>query len=281
MDFYFPITNQLGPQDHQNFYNLVREITLRPGFGLQVIGQNYSDVTSQVFYDVPYLVAGHLAETFFWRTDILWRFLEQPRFFRMYTDSTAFAQDGGLAGGDYNSETESIQLVLSRLYEGYSDTLPGVAPFLHELGHMLDFFDASSGSMGGSEGLLPGLSPQDGPLFTPQARSLFIEGKALEKERYEAFQNGVAQSGDQLPIGHPYVFQNDTEFIAGYFEMFFRNPHYFQQLNPPLYQSFALLLQQDTQRAWATDFPFYVNENRKAYIVGGQRPNPHRITIPA
>lgn len=281
LDFYFPITGQLAPQSRQNFYLMVREIISQPTFDMRVIGPNRTDVTSQVFYDVPYLVAGQLAETFFGRPDILRVFLSQPRHFRLYTDGNAFAQDGGLAGGDYNSGIESIQLVMSRLYEGYNGPTPGVAPFLHELGHMLDFFDPATGGMGNSDGLLPGWRPQDGPIFTPQARQAFVQGKTLEKQRYEAFQNNTARPGDQVPIGHPYVFQNDTEFIAGYFEMFFRNPNYMSELNPALYAAFAELLQQDTRRSWPTDFPFYINENRKVYQVGGPPPSPNHITIPA
>lgn len=280
LDFYFPLTSQLPLPAHEQFYMLVRDIMNQPGFDLHVIGPNRSDVTSQVFYDVPYMVAGHLAECFFGRTDILQRFLSTPRHFRLYTDGNAFAQDGGLAGGDYNSSTESIQLVMSRLYEGYNGQTPGVAPFLHELGHMLDFFDAATGRMGGSDGLLPGMSPQDGPLYTPQSRQLFLRGKAIEKQRYENYQNGTARPGDPIPIGHPYIFQNDTEFIAGYFEMFFRNPNYFAEMNPDLYGGFAELLRQDQRQSWPSDFPFYVTENKKAYPVGGQRPSPNHITVP-
>lgn len=280
LDFYFPLTNQLNPQEHQNFYLLVREIISQPTFVLEVLGPNRTDSTSQIFYDVPYMVAGHLAEVFYARTDILYQFLSGPRHFKLYTDGNAFAQDGGAAGGDYNPSTQSIQLVMSRLYEGYNDKIPGVAPFYHEFGHMLDFYDVKTGRMDMSQGLLPGMSQDDGPLFTPQARTAFLRGKQLERERYENFQNGTARPGDPVPIGHPYVFQNDTEFIAGYFEMFFRNPSYMGQMNPDIYAGFAQLLRQDSKRSWPRDFPFYVNENQKAYQVGGQRPNPHHITSP-
>src|SRR6185503_2622015 len=101
---------------------------------------------------------------------------------------------------------------------GFYGATPGVAPFLHEFGHMLDFFDAGTGRMGRSEGLLPGLSPADGVIYTPLARQLFLRGKRLELERY-LHRSRSRDAGDRLPIGHPYVFQNDTEFIAGYFEM--------------------------------------------------------------
>jgi hypothetical protein len=107
---------------------------------------------------------------------------------------------------------------------------------------------------------------------------LFVKGKRLERDRYLARYTGLAAPADPLPIGHPYVFQNDTEFIAGYFEMFFRNPHYFASSNPDLFEAFVEVFGCDTRRAWERDFPFYVDENRKFYR-SGQRPWPPGITL--
>jgi len=125
-----------------------------------------------------------------------------------------------------------------------------VAPFLHEFGHMLDVCDAGTGGMRRSEGLLPGLSPSDGAIYTPEARRLFLKGKRLELERYLRHHNTLTLArGEPPPIGHPYVFQNDTEFIAGYLEMFFRNPHAFAEQYPDLYEGFMALFRQDPRRA--------------------------------
>jgi hypothetical protein len=150
---------------------------------------------------------------------------------------------------------------------------------------MLDFFDAGSGAMGRSAGLLPGLSPSDGAIYTPAARRLFLKGKRLELQRYlrhhahpSIYQDSAAR-GEPPPIGHPYVFQNDTEFIAGYLEMFFRNPHAFAEQNPDLYEGFMELFRQDPRRAWAADFPFYVDQNRKFY-ASGQRAWAPGLTLP-
>jgi len=98
-----------------------------------------------------------------------------------------------------------------------------------------------------------------------------------------ALYEGKYKDGDPLSIGHPYVFQNDTEFIAGHFEMFFRNPHYFAHMNPDLYQGFALLFRQDPREAWEQDFPFYIQQNRgflseERQKAGFARPH-HRIGI--
>ena len=72
----------------------------------------------------------------------------------------------------------------------------------------------------------------------------------------------------------------DTEFAAGYFEMFFRNPNYFAAQNPDLYQGYVELFNYDPRRAWKEDFPFYVTENRNFYLVSGQRPWTPNLTVP-
>ncbi len=281
LDFYFPIVNSLKHDEtaRQDFYNAVRYISGHPGLDMRVYAENRQDVTAQTPPAVRHIVAGHLAEVFFYRRDILERLLSQSRHFLIYINRRAFDQDGGLAGGDYNFERQAIQLEMSRLFEGFSGKTPGVAPFLHELGHMLDHFEAGTGGMGHCEGILPGMASRDGPVFTPQARQFFIAGKQLEQQRYMAFQNGQARPNDPVPVGHPYVFQTDGEFIAGFLEMFFRNPNYFAAQNPQLFQGFAELLHQDPRRYWPEDFSFYVTENRKAYL-GGERPHPQNISIP-
>ena len=155
-----------------------------------------------------------------------------------------------------------------------------MAPFLHEFGHMLDFFDAGSGSVRRSEGLLPGLRPSDGAIYTPEARRLFLKGKRLELERYLHHHHTLRlPPGEPPPIGHPYVFQNDTEFIAGYLEMFFRNPHAFAEQNPDLYEGFMELFRQDPRRAWEHDFAYYIDENRRFY-ASGQRAWAPGLSVP-
>ncbi len=276
---YFPLTKTLDKSSLREFYALIGRIIRSPGFDLKLLDENLNDYGTQMPAHVVYLVAGHLAEIFFYRQDILERFLSSPRHIWLYTTPPAFTNDGGVAGGNFNPERGCLQLVLSRLYEGFNDKTPGVAPFLHEFGHLLDHFDASTGNIGKSYGLLPGLRPEDGAIYTPEARELFIKGKRLELERYMRLHEGNYQDSGPLPIGHPYVFQNDTEFIAGYFEMFFRNPHYFAEMNPDLYQGFALLFKQDPRQAWEQDFPFYIQQNRDFYLKSGKRPPSPGITV--
>jgi Glucose-regulated metallo-peptidase M90 len=279
LDWYFPLTSTLDTDELAGFDRLVGELVRHPGLDVRLIGEGRADISAELPADSRALVAGHLAEIFFYRRDILDRFLSAPRRFRLYATSRAFEQDGGVAGGDFSPEGECIQLLLSRLYEGFSGPTPGVAPFLHEFGHMLDYFDAGSGGLGRSEGLLPGLRPSDGAIYTPAARRLFLKGKRLELERYLRRYHGHAAPGEPPPIGHPYVFQNDTEFIAGYFEMFFRNPHAFAEQNPDLYEGFMELFRQDPRRAWAADFPFYIDENRRFY-ASGQRAWAPGLSVP-
>lgn len=275
----FPIYNWLNGAQQLEFETLTQTISQHANFGLQLLGSQRRALTQQCPPSTRFIISAHLAETFFFRQDILTRFLSQPRHFLLYTTPEAYKADDGLAGGQYHSEREAIQLVWSRLFEGFYSPTPGVAPFLHESGHMLDFFEPRTGRMRReSDGLLPGLRPTDGEIYTPRARELFLRGKQLELARYQAVLNG-GLSG-VLPIGHPYVFQNDTEFCAGYFEMFFRNPHYLASLNPDLHNAYITLLGYDTCAVWERDFDFYIHANREFYL-SGQTPWPTHLTIPA
>lgn len=275
LDFYFPIVRILDEVD--SFYLLVQHIAGHPNFDLQLIGADKADLTQQLPASARRLVAGHLVEVFYFRQDILARFLSSPRHFQLYTTREAFQQDDGVSGGCYNPARECIQLVLSRLFEGFNGETPGACPLLHELGHMLDYFDAGSGSMGRAEGLYPGLSQADGELFNPKARKLFIEGKRLELDRYLARRRG--DFSQPMPIGSPYVFQNNGEFAAGYFEAFFRNPNYIAGQNPDLFNAYVELFGYDPRKAWKVDFPQYVKKNRE-YYSKREKPPKTGLTLP-
>ena len=257
---YFPLTNVLDQPAAADFQRLIAAIMQNPSFVIRLIAESHKDRTTDLPSDALHIVAGHIAEIFFYRRDLLDQFLSQRRGFFLYTTPQAYADDGGVAGGCYNPQRNAIQLVLSRLYEGFNAPTPGVAPFIHEFGHMLDHAS-------GSRGLIPGMD---------EHLDLFRRGKQLELERSEALRSG---RGGTFPIGHPYVFQNDGEFIAGYLEMFFRNPHYFAAQNPDLYQAFAQCLKQDPRQYWKADFPYYVQQNRNYYAR--QRPPKPGLTIPS
>jgi hypothetical protein len=276
LDGYFPLVHTLDEDEQKSLYKLAQEIMVSPRFDVQVLEEHRGRLTARL-PQVAYFVAAQIAEIFFYRRDILERLLAAKPHFWLYTSQEAFKNDGGAAGGSFNGEKGCIQLVMSRLFEGFNTPTPGVAPFLHEFGHMLDFLDAGQGKITRSSGFLPGMRESDGAIYEAEARELFLKGKRLELERYVRLVDG-APPADPLPIGHPYVFQNDTEFIAGYFEMFFRNPHTFAAQNPDLYQSFVLTFGQDTRKAWAQDFPFYIQQNRDFYL-SGKKPNQPGLTV--
>lgn len=265
LDRWFPLASALTQEERAIFYREVERVGRHPGLDMRLIGEDRLNLTPRLPEDARAIVATHLVEIFFYRPDILASFLARPRHILLYPTSRAFSQDGGVAGGDYDPANERMQLGLSRLYEGFYGDVPGVAPFVHELGHMLDCMAVGTDRRELCAGLLPGLRRSDGDLFTPEARSQFLAGKRVEGERYRRCRRG---DDAEPPVGHPYVFQSDGEFVAGHLELFFRTPHYFGAQSPILYGSLVSLLGQDPRRALARDFAFYVQENRKAYAPG-------------
>lgn len=301
---WFPITRILSDAQRDEFDRLVGETAHHPSLIVEMPSVEQSDISRMsdcfsvnlALQRSALIIAAHLAETFFFRRDILERFLKRPKRVRLYESAESFAKDGGVGGGCYQPKRICIQLVASRLTEGFGGETPGVAPFLHELGHMLDHFNPrTGGTRRRCNGLLPGLHPDDGDVFTPLARSLFIEGKRIERERYLNWHKARTQNTEHkrmanderrmtidesvMPLGHPYVFQNDGEFCAGYFEMFFRNPNSFARRNEPLYQAYVTLFKWDPREAWQNDFVFYVEQNR-AFYLSGQPLWKSKLTIP-
>jgi hypothetical protein len=277
MECYFPVIKSLNKESTRRFYEAISRAMVHQGFDLQLLDKRRNNFIATL-PALGYLVAGHIVELFFYRQDILDRLLNSTIHILLYIDQDSFKADGGVAGGCYNPERKCLQLVVSRLFEGFNQPTAGVCPFLHEFGHLLDFFDAGTGKADAvSSGWLPGMRSSDGDIFTPEARETFIAGKQLEIQRYER-QVKKPNGSDPLPIGHPYVFQSNSEFIAGYLEMFFRNPHYFATQNPDLFDGFARLLKQDPRQYWQADFPFYIQQNRDFYL-SGQKPPIHGLTL--
>jgi hypothetical protein len=270
MDGYFLITKSLSKDAHHQFHETVRKVMLHSGFEVQLLDKHGANHIEKV-PAIAYLIAGQIVELFFFQRDILDKLLQGTIRIWLYTDQVAFNADGGAAGGCYNPQKGCVQLVVSRLFEGFNQPTPGVAPFIHEFGHLLDYFDAETlKASGTSSGWLPGMRESDGAIYTPEAREAFIKGKRMEMQRYDR-QVNQPDGSEPLPIGHPYVFQNNSEFIAGYLEMFFRNPHTFAAQNPDLFDGFVHLFRQDPRTYWEADFPYYVQQNR-AFYQSGQRP---------
>ena len=264
MQSYFPVTaSQPG---RGSFFQAAEFILNHANFRLSIRGSSGTDLTNTAPPSIRMLVAGHIAEILFKRPELLEQFFKNPRFFNVYMTAKAYTDAGGVAGGCYDPSSQSIKLKASRLYEGFYGMIPGVAPFIHEFGHMLDSFDINSSDMRTSTGLLPGMHRSDFDLYSHEARELFLSGKRLELERYDKVRKNQSVPQNEFPIGSPYVFQNDGEFIAGYLEMFFRNPNYFHQLNPTLYRAFEITFNQDPRKYWTYDFDFYIQENRTIYL---------------
>jgi hypothetical protein len=294
MESYFPIAKSLRKDARRQFHETITKVMRHPSFDLQLLAfrpnlikrhpdfdlmlSNYSVDRIRLIPALGYLVAGHIVEMFFFRQAILDKLLQGTIRIWLYVDQRSFVEDGGVAGGCYNPQKGCIQLVVSRLFEGFNQPTPGAAPFIHEFGHLLDYFDAGElKASGKSSGWLPGMRPSDGAIYSPEAREVFIAGKRLEIERYDR-QVANPDGSEPLPIGHPYVFQSNSEFIAGYLEMFFRNPHYFAAQNPDLFDGFVRLFKQDPRPYWAADFPYYVHQNR-AFYLSGQRPRASGLTL--
>ncbi len=269
IDRYFPITGMLEEHELTGFDDLIKEIYQNPNFHLELMGEQKVIQTLDIPAGVRHLVAGHLAEIFYFRRDILEYLLSRQLNFHIYSSALAYKHDGGIMGGQYHPSRRAIQIVMSRLFEGFCDRKPGVAPFLHELGHMFNFFDLTPAEWSANPGLMPGL--------VGKSKELFLAGKQLEMDRYLA--RHLGSNNLPRPIGSPYVFQNNTEFCAGYLESFFRNPNFFARQNEVLYAGFTELFNYDPRQAWEVDFMGYVERNNE-YYLSGQIPPKHGLTIP-
>lgn len=265
---YFPILRILDDRQKVEFHARLQQ--LAGSYGLRVVmkGLPENAPRTETPEGLRILAAGHILEVFFFRQDMLARFFKSRRSFWVYPDRKAYQAAGGAGGGTYHPVLRCIRLYMQRFFEGFYGAMPGAAPFLHEFGHMLEHFNSRKGLMLLGTRLLPGMLESDGTLFNPEARTLFLEGKRLEKERYQAWHLRSGADPGPMPIGNPYVFQSDGEFIAGYFEMFFRNPHAFADKNITLYRAFERLFGWDPRQAWDQDFDAYIRSNRMAYESG-------------
>jgi hypothetical protein len=281
LDRYFPLTSTLDQESLARFDRLAGQVARSTHFDLRFLNEGLFGQERLRNREVRYFVAAQLVEVYFYRSAILQRFLSSPRRIRIYTTRKAFRRRGGFSGGNYTPRWQRLQLELKRLFEGFYGKTPGTAPFLHELGHMLDHFDAGRGHMrrSGLKGGLPGLHESDKNFYNPRAAELFAKGKRLEIERYQMLTRAAPKGKETLPIGHPYVFQNDREFIAGYFEMFHRNPNFMAEQNPDLFAAFCELFGWDPRTAWDEDFPYYVKSNLDYYLTRAETPAPHGLSF--
>ncbi len=213
------------------------------------------------------LIAGQMVMCFFYRGDIIESILNTNPAFVLFHTRSEYERNGGVGGGCYDPRAHQIQLQVSRLYEGFFADIPEVCPLLHEFGHMLDGTSMRQMAYAECRGELP--------LLSATQRTAFAQAKASEYAHYMAHYHGRATSTHH-PLGHPYVFQTDGEFLAGYWELFWRNPHTMAQVCPQLFAVWSEYTQCDPRQALTRDYLGYVNGNR-AFYGSGERPWPSSI----
>lgn len=214
------------------------------------------------------LIIGQIVMCFFYRYDVVTTLLSTKPSFDLFHTVADYERNGGVGGGCYDLRAHRIMLHMPRLYEGFFTPIPGVCPFLHEFGHMLDGTSMRHMQYGECRGELPGM--------TATQRSAFAAAKAAEYACYLAHYHGRPPADGHHPLGHPYVFQTDGEFIAGYWEMFWRNPHTMATHCPALFANWCDYTQCDPRQALPQDYMGYVKGNR-AFYRSGERPWPSQI----
>ena len=86
---YFPIVNMLSALELHAFHNLILSIAEFPNFDIRLFGAKRKDLTPQMPSSVRHLVAGQIAEVFFFRQDLLNRVVQTPRPIQIYTTPPA------------------------------------------------------------------------------------------------------------------------------------------------------------------------------------------------
>lgn len=195
----------------------------------------------------------------FWaRPDVLAEVLTHQPTVALFPSQADYQGAGGVGGGCYVPDRHIIMLVTDRLCEGYRTAVPSVSPLLHELGHLLDGTSMRQHGWQSPRGELPCMSVAQ--------RHAWYQAKRHEVTTYQHWQ--AHRDATTVPFGHPYVFQTDGEFLAGYWELFWRSPRLLQQHAPDVYAVFAEYVQFDVQRNQPADYTGYHVANQQCYARG-------------
>lgn len=195
----------------------------------------------------------------FWaRPDILAEILHHQPTFDFFATHAAYQRAGGVGGGCYVPERHAIMLVTDRLCEGYRTPTPSVSPLLHELGHLLDGTCMRQRGWSHPRGELPSM--------TAAQRHAWYRAKRQEVTTYQYWQ--AHPEATHVPFGHPYVFQTDGEFLAGYWELFWRSPQLLHHHVPELYAVLQDYVQFEAQRNQPVDYTGYHEANQQCYRNG-------------
>lgn len=262
---FLPLISQLSSDERAQFMLRLNTLLRDPRLQIRL---PYATAATRMPLSARALIAGQILMCFFYRNDVITTLLTTKPTFDLFLSVADYARGGGVGGGCYDLHAHRVLLHLPRLYEGFFDTIPGVCPLLHEMGHMLDGTSMRQMLYGECRGEFPSM--------TAAQHSAFARAKAAEYGCYMAHYHGHAPADGRHPLGHPYVFQTDGEFIAGYWEMFWRNPHTMATQCPDLFAALRDYTQSDPRKALPTDYMGYVNGNR-AFYRSGERPWPSQI----
>lgn len=203
------------------------------------------------------LILGEILSCFWARQDVIDLLQSTKPRIALYANHRLYTEAGGVAGGCYEPHAHRMLLEVSRIFEGFYAQDPTVSPFLHEFGHMLDGTDMRQRKLPHCQGRLP--------LMHAQHLLQWQHAKQIEHQHYLAWYHQRASTDTHPPLGHPYVFQNDGEFLAGHWEMFWRNPHAMAHIAPHLFDAFKTYTNQDPRQMRTHDYLGYVNDNRAFY----------------
>lgn len=249
---FFPIIRSLATADRRAWMGLFRSLMHDARITVQWTARGS---TRPAPFALRALVIGQIVSCFVSRPALAEHIAASLPTFGLCSDQRTYEAAGGISGGCYDPTQHRLLLVADRLFEGHTTPNPGVSPLLHEFGHMLDGVQRFILRLPHCVGLLPGM---DAALTAD-----WHAAKADEVTRYRRYA-ADPQAASTYPLGHPYVFQTDGEFVAGYWELFWRNPHAFAAHTPLLYGVLVQYVGHDP-RTYTTDFVGYVTGNRAFY----------------
>jgi hypothetical protein len=254
LQHFFPIIRQLTGARRQRWIHWFRQLLVHTP--LEIFFLNPAKTPAPLALQC--MVVGQVVSCFVDRPDILTAFTGGTPSFWLCANGSVYDRVGGVGGGCYDDHAHRIILVAERLFEGYYTAVPGVSPLLHELGHLLDGMNRRLRNEPFCRGELP--------LMTAQQLVDWRGAKETEVRLYQHYRSAGHIQG-RAPLGHPYVFQTDGEFLAGHWELFWRNPHAFAQTAPDLYLALAHIVNHDP-RAYTVDYRGYVDDNTAFYARG-------------
>ncbi len=262
---FFPLIRTLNDTQRSEFRTRLNALLQSPNIAITYTSQTGVTATPLI---MRVMVIGQILSCFWGRPEIIDALQGTKPHIALYSDRLAYERAGGVGGGCYLPLDHRIMLEANRLFEGFYTPIPNVSPFLHEFGHMLDGTHMRLNHLPHCHGRMPMMRNVD--------ISLWQKAKNNEFQCYLAWYHQRPPSNGHMPLGHPYVFQNDGEFLAGHWEMFWRNPHAMNQQSPHLFEAFKSYVNQDPRVSLAHDYMGYVEGNR-AFYQSGQQPWPTQI----